>query len=347
MSEPLEPRKPKRVAAGPVRPPDPRPPEAGPAAAGPPATRKVLIAGISGGLGKLVLRRLLLEGGGRYRVAGIARTDLEDPLRAEVEFAKLDITQNRAEDIFRRGEIDIVVHLAFDDDPHARAAERYKTNVLGTMRLLDWCAHYGVRKVVIVSTAAVYGALEDNPTLMGEDHPTRGDQTYAEIRDRVEADRYAVAWMWRYPEVETVILRPVHILGAHVENAFRHYVNLRCVPVLLGFDPMMQVVHEEDVARAIHLAVEKDVSGVFNIVGPGAIPLREILRELGAEVVPIPHLGGVRVVHLLSWLGLSRFCAPMADYIKFPLVVSGAKARRELGYEPEVPLRETIRSAKR
>lgn len=347
MADRTEPEKKAGGNPGPAVPhPRPYAPPLHGVAAKPPRVRKVVIAGISGGLGRLVMRRLLACEG-RYKIVGLARGDFEDPFRSQVEFVQVDLTQNRAEDVFRRGDVDTVVHLAFDDDPRVPTAERYKTNVLGTMRLLDWCARHGVRKVVVVSTAAVYGALQDNPTLLTEESPTRADQTNAEIRDRVEADRYVVAWMWKYPEVETTLLRPVHVLGPTVSGAFKHYVMLKYVPVLLGFDPMMQVVHEEDVARAIFLAVEKDVAGVFNIVGPGALPLREILRETGAEVIPIPHLGGVQVLSLLFRLKIAPFPPPQVDFVKFPMIVSGEKARRELGYVPEIPLRDTLRSVRR
>src|SRR5438105_2465345 len=164
MNDRLEPEKPappppKKVATGPGKPaPEGAPvlqrPYAPPiqgTAAVVPRTRKVLIAGISGGLGTLVMRRLLL---------GLRPSEPSDPLRSRVEFHKIDLTQNRAEDIFRRGGIDTVVHLAFEDDPRIAGPERYKTNVLGTMRLLDWAERYGVRKVVVVSSASVYGALQ-------------------------------------------------------------------------------------------------------------------------------------------------------------------------------------------
>jgi len=231
--------------------------------------------------------------------------------------------------------------------PRVPSADRYRTNVLGTMHLLDWCARYRVPRVIVVSTASVYGALQDNPTLILEDAPIRGDQSNTDLRDRVEADRYAQAWMWKYPETRTVILRPVHVLGAHVTSGVKSYISLPVVPVMLGFDPMMQVVHEEDVARAIQLALERGVSGPFNIVGPSALPLREILREVGAEVLPVPHIGGVQAMALLWRIGAIPFPTAHADFVRFPLVVSGERAKRELRYKPEIPLRETIRSGRR
>jgi UDP-glucose 4-epimerase len=313
----------------------------------PPAKpRRVLITGISGGLGTLLMRRLLAKEGA-YSIVGLACSPLEDPRRNEVEFHRADLGKKKGEDLFRRGEIDAVVHLAFEDDPRVPSTERYKTNVLGTMHLLDWCARYQVKRVIIVSTANVYGALQDNPMLLHEDAPVRGDLANPDLRDRVEADRYAQAWMWKYPDRRTVILRPVHVLGSHIQSGLRSYISLPVVPVMLGFDSMMQVVHEEDVARAIQLSLERGVSGPFNIVGPSALPLREILREVGAEVLPVPHVGGVQAMSVLWRLGLVRFPTAHADFVRFPLVVSGERAKRELRYKPEIPLRETIRSVRR
>jgi UDP-glucose 4-epimerase len=328
--------------------PTPEPPAApAPVGAGaaPAKPRRVLIAGISGGLGILVMRRLLAREGA-YDIVGLANSPLEDARRNEVEFHELDISKKKGEDLFRPGDIDAVIHLAFQDDPRVSSSERYRTNVLGTMHLLDWCAKYFVKRVIVVSTASVYGALQDNPTLINEEAPLRGDLSNPGMRDRVEGDRYAQAWMWKYPDIRTVILRPVHVLGRYVQSGFKSYLQLKVVPVMLGFDPMMQVVHEEDVARAIQLALERPVSGPFNIVGQSALPLREILRELGTEVIPVPHIGGLQVMELLWRVGLARFPAAQADFVKFPLVVSGERAKRELRYKPEIPLRETIQSAR-
>ncbi len=327
-------------APAPARAPAPAP------APAPAKPWRVLIAGISGGLGRLVLRRLL-ERREAYSIVGLASSPLEDPRRNEVEFLQADLGKKKGEDLFRRGEFDAVIHLAFEDDPRVPSSARYKTNVLGTMMLLDWCAKYKVPRVIVVSSANVYGALQENPTLLTEESPIRADQSNPGMRDRVEADRYAQAWMWKYPDTRTVLLRPVHVLGGTSTSGLKAYISQPVVPVVMGFVPMMQVVHEEDLARAIQLALERGVSGTFNIVGPSALPLREILREVGAEVLPIPHIGGLQLTSLLWRLGITRYSAAQADFVRFPLVVSGERARRELRYKPEIPLRETIRSVRR
>jgi UDP-glucose 4-epimerase len=324
--------------------PDLKTPAAGPVPGeGKAKLGRTLVTGISGGLGRILLRRLLAAG--RTEVVGVARKPIPDVRRQKVEFHELDLAKRRIEDVFRQKPIDAVVHLAFEDDPTVSSRERMKTNVLGLMRLLDCCEKHGVKKVVVLSTASVYGALPDNPALLTEDMPARADLLHGGFRDRVEADRYAQAWMWRNPHVATVVLRPVHIVGREVRNSFLAYLRLRVVPTLLGFSPMMQVIHEEDAARAVELALEREgATGVFNIVGPGAVPLHEILRAVGAEVLPLPHLGTLGVVDLLHRLGVVPFPARQADFLRYSLVVSGEKARRELGFQAEVPLRETLAS---
>ncbi len=312
------------------------------------AARRVLITGISGGIGRLVAHRLLEGEPARWEVIGLARRPFDDVLKSRVEFHQADLRKKRIEDVFRLRRIEAVVHLAFDDDPLVPSKDRYKTNVLGTMKLLDCCEKYGVRKVVVLSTASVYGALADNPTLIAEDTPARADLMHGGFRDRVEADRYAQAWMYRNAkQATTVVLRPVHVLGERVHGSFQSYLRLPVVPTLLGYSPMMQVIHEEDVARAIELALEGDVGGVFNIVGPGAVPLHTILREVGAEALPLPPIGTLGLLDTLSRLRLVPFPPRQADFIRYSLVVSGDKAREQLGFEAQVPLRETLRSASR
>ncbi|RME75755.1 MAG: NAD-dependent epimerase/dehydratase family protein, partial [Planctomycetota bacterium] len=307
--------------------------------------RTVLITGISGGTGKVLFRQLR-ERPGALRFVGLARTPLQDVRRGEVDMHVVDLTQNRAEDVFRRHEIDTVVHLAFEHDPRKPSAERYKSNVLGTMRLLDWCVRHDVRKVVVVTSAAVYGAHQDNPARITEDMPTRADQHAAGLRDMVEADRYVTAWMWKNPQIETALLRPVHVLGPTVRNSFKFYLTRPVVPVLAGFDPMMQIVHEEDVARAVVLAMERRCAGIYNIVGPGALPLSEILQQLDAEVLPLPPFVVRQMVRGLWRLKMVPLSPHLVDFLRFPLVVSGDKARADLGYRPEIGLRDAIESVR-
>ena len=153
----------------------------------------------------------------------------------------------------------------------------------------------------------------------------------------------AQSFFWKHPETETVVLRPVHILGT-VHNAPSNYLRLPIIPTLLGFDPMVQVIHEDDVVHAIRLALRLGVKGIFNLAGPDALPLSRMVRTLGRPSIPVPHpLAKVTLSGLYKWR-LASFPAPELDHIKYVCMVDDRRAREELGYSPRKNLEETVQA---
>src|SRR5438876_8240720 len=246
---------------------------------------KIVITGIAGRLGRLVARRLHREGSGR--VVGIDRRDFPGRPR-DIEHVQVDLRSKKARDVFRGGDVAALVHMGVMHDPRAGQDEHHSWNVQGTARLLDACASYGVPKVIVLSSANVYGPRPDNAQFLTEDAPLNAGLHFPAIRDLIEVDMLASSFFWKQQSCETVILRPVHIL-AGVHNAASNYLRLPHVPTLLGFDPMVQVIHEEDVVDVIMAALLPGMRGIFNVVGPGEVPLSTILKELGRPTIPIPH----------------------------------------------------------
>jgi UDP-glucose 4-epimerase len=116
------------------------------------------------------------------------------------------------------------------------------------------------------------------------------------------------------------------------------------VPTLLGFDPMVQVIHEDDVVEAILCALKPGARGIFNVTGPGEVPLSTILRELDKPTMPIPH-PLARPMLTALWRGkLTSFPVPELDHIRYVCMVDGARARDQIGYRPRHTLKETIRA---
>jgi UDP-glucose 4-epimerase len=150
--------------------------------------------------------------------------------------------------------------------------------------------------------------------------------------------------MWRHPEVETVILRPVNIVGPTVRNAPSNYLRIERPITVMGFDPMVQLVHEEDVCRALALALRPGARGVYNVNGPGEVPVSAALRELGRRPIPVPHFLVRPLLRRLFQSGLSSFPPEEVDHIQYLCMVDGSRAERELGFSPRHSLRETIRS---
>jgi UDP-glucose 4-epimerase len=305
----------------------------------PPLPRSVAITGIAGNLGRKLTKLLHVE----TRIIGIDRRPFREKPK-DVEHHQLDIRKNRVEEIFRHGRVEALAHLGLMHDPRVRSSEAHSFNVVGTQKLLDLAVRHGVRKVVLLSSANVYGPLPGNPNFLPEETPLLGAARFPNVRDLIEVDMYVQSFMWKCPEVETVILRPVNIVGPTVKNAPSNYLRLRHPLTVLGFDPMVQLIHEEDVCRALVLALRPGVRGVYNVTGPGEVPLSAVLAELNREPVPVPHFLVRAVARRLFEARLSAFPPGEIDYIQYLCAVDGSRFARDTGWTPRYSLRETIRS---
>jgi UDP-glucose 4-epimerase len=140
-----------------------------------------------------------------------------------------------------------------------------------------------------------------------------------------------------------VILRPVHIVGP-VHNAPSNYLRIERPPTLLGFDPMVQLIHVLDVAEAIALGLQPNRRGIYNLVGPGEVPLSAVFRELGRRPVPVPGILLRPLLRRAFEARLVSFPPDELDHIQYLCAVDGSRAVRDLGWAPRRGLRETIRS---
>lgn len=306
----------------------------------PEVRRRVVVTGVAGRLGRLVARRLHRDP--QVQVVGVDRRPFVGKPK-DIEHVQVDLRSKRARDVFRNGRVDALVHMGMMHTPRATSAEHYSWNVSGTDRLLEYCAQYKVPKVVVLSSANVYGPRAENTQFLTEDAPLLAAQAFPEMRDIVEIDHMASSFFWKAREVDTVILRPVHILGG-VRNAPSNYLRLPYPPTLLGFDPMVQIIHERDVAEAIVCALEPGARGIFNVSGPGEVPLSVILRELDKTTVPVPHVLAKPLWRAAWRLGMNSFPVDEFDFIRYVCMVDATRAVRELGFRPRHSLRETIRA---
>jgi UDP-glucose 4-epimerase len=298
----------------------------------------VVITGIVGRLGRRLARRLHRE----HRVIGIDRRPFEGRPK-DIEHHQIDIRRKKTREVFRGSSVGAVVHLGVMHDPRASASEHHTWNVAGFQKILEYVTQYRIPKLVLLSSSNVYGPRPDNPQFLTEDAPLLGGASFSEIRDLVEVDMLAQSFFWKRPETETVILRPVHILGT-VRNAPSNYLRLPVVPTLMGFDPMMQVIHEEDIVRAIELALRPGIRGIFNVAGPAPAPLSRIVKVLGRPGLPIPHALASSMLAPLWRLRVASFPAPELDHIRYVCMVDDQRARETLGYAPSRNLEETVRA---
>ncbi len=301
--------------------------------------RTVLVTGISGNLGRALAKLLHTE----TRVVGLDRRPFAGKPK-DLAHHQLDIRKARVEEVFRRHRPEALIHLGIMHDPRELRSETHSFNVLGTHKILDLCARHGVKKAVVLSSANVYGPRPDNSNFLPEETPLMAGERFSEMRDLVELDMYAQSFMWKHPELETVLLRPVNIVGPTVRNAPSNYLRLARPVTVLGFDPMVQIIHEQDVCRALALALRPGLRGVFNVTGPGQLPLSAILHELGRHPIPVPHLVVRSLLRRAFEARLTSFPPEEVDHIQYLCVVDGSRFVREAGWSPSASLRDTIRS---
>jgi UDP-glucose 4-epimerase len=298
----------------------------------------VVITGICGRLGKRLARVLHRE----RKVIGVDRRPFPDKPK-DIQHQQVDIRRKKLKDVFRPGDIRAVVHLGVMHDPRASSAEHHSWNVAGFAKLLEYVAQFKVPKLVVLSSSNVYGPQPGNAQFLTEDAPLLGSGRFGEIRDLIEVDMLAQSFFWKQPETETVVLRPVHILGT-VRNAPSNFLRLQRIPTLLGYDPMIQVIHERDVVDALRLALRPGVKGIFNVAGPAPLPLSRILRILGRPSLPVPYTVGKTLLKRMWSLRLSTFPPPELDHIRYVCMVDDRRAKAILGFGPGHSIEETVLS---
>lgn len=300
-------------------------------------TPTVVLTGIAGRFGRMLARDLRKD----HRVIGI------DPRGArhvpeDITVHAVDLRRKKAEDIFRRNRVDTVIHM--NPTPGwagARGREHRNLTLMGTRRILEYCQKYNVSKLVLLSSAALYGAHPDNNQFLKEDAPLLGGFGFPSMRDLVEADIYATSFFWRHPEIDTVVLRPVHVVG-RLGNTASTFLNQRLTPTLMGFDPMIQVMSPEDLIHALRLAMKPGIRGIFNIAGADPAPLRELIRLSGHRALPIPDTLAKSLLQTAFGLGVAGIPSAQLDYLKYVCMVDDTHAREVLRYSPKMTLAETL-----
>jgi UDP-glucose 4-epimerase len=305
---------------------------------------RIAITGTASHLGARVLRRLVEARG----ADGVVAVDIAAPPTTlqGVRHRMVDLTlpgaDQRLVDVFREEQVDTVVHAAFFTSPRRDAAYSHELESIGTLHLAAAAAAAGVRHLVLRSFTAVYGAQGQNPNFLTEDRRPDAHARLTWVRDKVEAEEHAFSFSRRYPGLGVTVLRFATLLGPGVYTFYTRIFSKRVVPVVFGYDPLVQLLHPDDALDAVDAALAKGPSGVVNVVPRDTISLVTALHLADKLTVAVPHPVAYPVAELWWGTGVGEAPGGFIDYARFLFVADGEKARRELGFEPRYTSRDAL-----
>jgi UDP-glucose 4-epimerase len=256
--------------------------------AGNPPSKRILLTGLSTYWGS----RLAHELEQNPAIEAIIGVDSDDPAGEleRTEFVRVGTQHALLRRVVEAAEIDTVIDSRLVVDSTVTSARRaHENNVIGTMNVLAACSgpNSSVRKLIMKSSAQYYGAQQDDPAFftesMGRPHPPR---TSIE-RDILEAEASVAEFREKNPEVTVTVFRFANVLGPDVRTAHTRLFELPAIPMILGFDPRYQFVHEDDVVNALKHAALSDLPGIFNVAGDGVLAFTEVCSLLGKPFLPI------------------------------------------------------------
>jgi len=221
----------------------------------------------------------------------------------------------------------VLWHLGFQlwrdrRDPGGRRAS--EANRAGTANVL--AARPG--RVVLASSAAVYGAWADNPLPIPETHGPRPNRECPYAAQKLETERLCAG------AASTAALRISAVLGPHADPMVRRAGAgyRRLVPAVRGARQALQFLHEDDAAEALHRAGTRRVTGVVNVATPDWLTEDDVSRLTGGRVVRLPR-GLTMAVAEAAWrTRLVGFGADRAVLISGPLALDPRLATVELGW---------------
>lgn len=300
----------------------------------------VLVTGACRFLGGYLTARLAQNPAIDHIVAVDAIAPSKDLLRrmGRAEFVRADIRNPFIAKVIRNGDVDTVVHAAaasYAPKSGGRATLK-ELNVMGAIQLLAACQKApSVRRVVLKSTSEVYGSSARDPVMFTEDTDARRPPRDGFARDSIDIEGYARGLARRRADIAVTILRLANMIGPAMDTALSRYLAGPVVPTVIGRDPRLQLLHEQDALGALERATVAARAGTFNIGAAGVVMMSQAIRRSGRIAMPVPRVALAAVDSLRRATSYTELDREQLNYLSYGRVMDTARMRGELGYSPK------------
>jgi len=303
---------------------------------------RVAITGSSGFYGKAVIEALRRS---RPQVEILGLDVVQPTESAPDRFERCDVLSPDVERLLQEFRPDTVVHLAFIVNPIRDESRMHAVNVDGTQNVLTAATNVGAVRVLVSSSATAYGAWDDNPVPMTEDHPLRARAEYRYADDKVHVERMLKEFADEHPEIAVSWTRPCMIYGPGLTNYLTEFIVKGPLIALPGSNNTpLQFIHLEDVADASVAILTANARGAFNLAPSDWFTLRDLGRWSGRRCLPVPMQACLLFTKI--WWGLRlpffNFPSGLWYFIRYPWVVAPQRLEREIGFRCRRSSRDVI-----
>ncbi|HVF31920.1 MAG TPA: NAD-dependent epimerase/dehydratase family protein [Acidimicrobiales bacterium] len=280
--------------------------------------RRVLITGIGSFWGGRVAQALEHHDDVEM-IVGLGVEEPQVPLE-RTEYVRADQSYSILSRIVRATQVDTILHtFLVVDSTRMSGRQLHEVNVIGTMNLLAAAGapDSSVRSLVVKSSTLVYGSSHRDPVWFHEEAQRSNPPGTRVERSLLEVEGYLRDFAEDNPHVSVSLLRFSNVLGTDIETPITKALALPATPSILGFDPLVQFVHEVDVVRSIEHVMTHSVPGAYNVAGDGKLPWSEVAAICGQRLVPLPPLLTNLAAAPLAALGLVDLPPELLDVLRY------------------------------
>jgi nucleoside-diphosphate-sugar epimerase len=237
--------------------------------------------------------------------------------------------------------VDVVVHTDVDASADTDPRERRARNVRAAQTVLTAAAAERVERVVLMTSAMVYGARPDNPVPLPENAPLLADSGGSLAGDLLEIEELARRSRRINPGTSVTVVRPAALVGGAVDTMLTRHFEAPRLLVVRGCAPRWQFCHVDDLVAALELAAEATVTGDFAVGCDGSLSQAEVESLSGLKSVELPARLTFSAAQRLHRLGLTPAPSVELRYVVYPWVVDCA-ALHTAGWQPSFTNTEAL-----